>query len=106
MEGGARALWNFFYQLKTAELLEKYPNTSTRTVQLAIQALQDFNSYERTSLPPETGGRDQQTVEWVTGLNTCYAAQAKADEDREIAELIKKAEAEMGNDDGIDFDER
>lgn len=106
-EGGAKALWNFFYQLKTADLLEKYPKTSTRTVQLAIRALQDFNSYERTSLAPETGGRDQQTVEWVTGLDACYAAQAKADEDRDIAKLIEDAEADMGKDpDGVDFDEK
>lgn len=65
-------------------------------MQLAVKALQDFNAYEQMNLAPEAGGQDQQTHEWVKGLEVCYAAKSKAEEDRRVQEAIEKADEEIG----------
>lgn len=104
-ESGVKGLWTFFYQLRTADLLDKYPNTSGATVQLAVKALQDFNAYEQMNLTPEAGGRDQQAYEWVIGMETCHAAQSQAQEDIRLQEAIEKAEEELGSGEAFKTDE-
>lgn len=93
MEGGNAALWTFFYQIRTLALMEKYPKTTSYTSRLAGQIMRDFSMYQAMQIPPESGGLEQQSADWVMGMELCYAAKSKADE--ELA-AIKAAEDNEG----------
>ncbi len=64
---------------------------------MAIAALSAYNSFELTKLPPDGGGRDQQTVEWNMHMDACFDAKSRADEDREMERIIKDAEGADGD---------